>query len=129
MAGSVLIDTNAASALLRRNPKLISQLGVDTELYLPIVVYGELYYGALKSGSASAQVARVEDLLSSVAVLGWDLDTARTFGRVKAELAEAGKMIPVNDLWIAAIALRFNLPVVTQDQHFSRVSGLTVISW
>jgi predicted nucleic acid-binding protein len=36
-------------------------------------------------------------------------------------------MIPVNDIWIAAIALETGLPVLARDEHFSRVRGLSVV--
>jgi predicted nucleic acid-binding protein len=45
-----------------------------------------------------------------------------------AKLAGAVEpMIPVNDVWIAALAIESGLPLLARDEHFSRVSGLTVI--
>jgi predicted nucleic acid-binding protein len=38
-----------------------------------------------------------------------------------------GVKIPVNDVWIAALAVESGLPLLARDEHFSRVSGLTVI--
>jgi tRNA(fMet)-specific endonuclease VapC len=40
-----------------------------------------------------------------------------------------GLPIPANDLWIAALALRHSLAVVTRDKHFEAVEGLTVVKW
>ncbi len=40
-----------------------------------------------------------------------------------------GKRIPDNDIWIAAIAMPFDLIVVTRDKHFSFVDGLAVEKW
>jgi predicted nucleic acid-binding protein len=37
-------------------------------------------------------------------------------------------MLPVNHLWIAAIAVEWSLPLLTNDEHFSLVSGLRVAS-
>ena len=34
-----------------------------------------------------------------------------------------------NDLWIAGIALRHGLPLVTRDRAFARVPGLKVVSY
>ena len=45
-------------------------------------------------------------------------------------LAETGRRVRVNDLWIAAVAAANQLPVVTQDDDFdpvAGVAGLTVI--
>jgi predicted nucleic acid-binding protein len=34
---------------------------------------------------------------------------------VKVELAGMGRLIPDNDIWIAAMANQFDLPLVTRD--------------
>jgi predicted nucleic acid-binding protein len=36
--------------------------------------------------------------------------------------------MPINDSWIAATALALNVAVVTQDDKYVNVPGLTVIS-
>lgn len=47
-------------------------------------------------------------------------------GQIQARLAfEMGE----NDLWIAGIALRHGLPLVTRDAAFSRVPGLRVVTY
>jgi predicted nucleic acid-binding protein len=50
--------------------------------------------------------------------------TAHHGGRINAQLHKAGKTIPQNDIWIAAVALEHNLPVATRDEHFEYVEGL-----
>ncbi len=39
-------------------------------------------------------------------------------GRLRIYLAETGRRVRINDLWIAAIAASRALPVVTQDDDF-----------
>jgi len=47
-------------------------------------------------------------------------------GRLQARLAfEMGE----NDLWIAGLALRHGLPLVTRDRTFTRVPGLCVVAY
>ena len=47
-------------------------------------------------------------------------------GRLQARLTvELGE----NDLWIAGLALRHGLPLVTRDRVFSRVPGLQVLAY
>jgi predicted nucleic acid-binding protein len=38
-------------------------------------------------------------------------------------LAETGRRMGINDLWIAAIAVSRGLPVVTQDDDFAALDG------
>ena len=58
-----------------------------------------------------------------------DEETAEHSGRISARLAQQGALIPQNDIWIAAFAVQWNLPLVTSDAHFARVEGLTVENW
>jgi predicted nucleic acid-binding protein len=43
---------------------------------------------------------------------------------LRFEVAQAGRRINANDLWIAAIAQAHDLPVVTQDADFEALAGL-----
>ena len=58
-----------------------------------------------------------------------DQTTSETYSRVKAELAETGRLIPDNGIWIAAMARQFDLPLVTRDSHFAAVPRLTTLAW
>ena len=42
-------------------------------------------------------------------------------------LRDSGLKMPVNDSWIAATAMTFGVPVVTQDDDYVEVAGLSVI--
>ena len=58
--------------------------------------------------------------------------SARTGVRLGVEkcLLTYGLLIDANDLWIAATALAFEMPVVTRNErHFARVPGLDVIGY
>lgn len=62
-------------------------------------------------------------------VLGCDAETARRYGEVKNGLRQKGRPIPENDIWIAAIALQYDLTLVARDVHFGEVDGLKVEAW
>jgi predicted nucleic acid-binding protein len=36
---------------------------------------------------------------------------------------------PDNDIWIAAVARQYDLPLVTRDGHFTVVPQLRVLAW
>ena len=124
-----LLDTNAIIALQRRDRGFIQLFGAETEVFLPVIAVGELYYGAANSERVEKNTQAIERLLSEVAVLGCDEVTARFFGSIRHRLRLKGRPIPENDIWIAAIALQYDLVVVTRDAHFREVEGLSVESW
>lgn len=44
-----LLDTSAIIALQRENESLKQRLSIATDVFLPVVAVGELYYGAYRS--------------------------------------------------------------------------------
>jgi tRNA(fMet)-specific endonuclease VapC len=71
----------------------------------------------------------VERFAAKRSILHCDLNVARVYGLLKQRLREKGRPIPENDIWIAATAANHNLILVTRDQHFDEVDGLTTIRW
>ena len=129
MADRLLLDTNAASAGMRMDAAAVSVIVTAEAVYLPNVALGELYYGAFHTAAASTQFSRVLELEADSEVVNSDSSTAQLYGRLKADLRAKGRMIPDNDLWIAAIALQHGLTVMTRDAHFAQVSGLSMVGW
>ncbi|MBI3208777.1 MAG: type II toxin-antitoxin system VapC family toxin [Candidatus Solibacter usitatus] len=127
--GSVLVDTNVVVAYFRGDTGLRPQFDGPTTLCLPWVVLGELHFGAQRAQRRQEQFTYIQDLLKYAVVLFADQETTEVYGVVKAELAELGKPIPDNDLWIAAMARQFDLPLATRDSHFSHVPGLKTLFW
>ena len=126
--GSAILDTNVVVAHLRRDPDLTARLA-EVTIYLPWVVLGELHYGAQRAQRREEAVTQVRDFLRIAVLLLPDENTAEHYGQLKAELAGAGTLIPDNDLWIAALAREFDLPLATRDRHFTVVPRLKTLSW
>jgi tRNA(fMet)-specific endonuclease VapC len=127
--GSVLVDTNVVVAYFRGEKALAPRFLQAATLYLPWVVLGELHYGASRSQRREAQLEGIRDFLRTAVVLLPDQSTAEHYGQLKAELAQVGKPIPDNDLWIAALARQYDLPLATRDAHFMLVPRLKSLAW
>ena len=123
---SVLLDTNAYTALLAGEAEVLDALASAEMVLVSAVVLGELYAG-FKGGRQERHNARVlEDFLRRPAVRSLDMTraTAEVFGVVKHQLRQAGTPIPINDVWIAAHALESGSWLITYDRHFMQVPGL-----
>ena len=127
--GNVLVDSNIVIAHFRQNDPVSQKMAATPFVFLSSIGLGELYHGAYKSQNPQKKLEQLVHFLPHVFVLGVDQITSDHYGRIRAALAKAGSLIPENDIWIAALALQHQLPVVTRDKHFARVSGLTVLSW
>ena len=127
--GSVLLDTSVVIDYLRQDLALHQEIDQVDDVYLPLVVLGELLYGAHKSNHAAKSLEQVQAFYSGCIVLLPDEKTAELYAQIKAELSSAGTKIPENDVWIAAAARQQGYPLATRDRHFSFVSGLNILEW
>lgn len=57
-------------------------------------------------------------------VLAPDEDTADHYARLFVQLKRAGKPLPDNDVWIAALCIQHRLALITRDKHFDRIPQL-----
>ena len=127
-----MLDTNVISDLIR-NPqgkaaKRIAKAGEDN-ICTSVIVAAELRYGCAKSGSARLLKA-VEDVLSEIEVLPFDVPADAEYGALRADLEAIGKPIGSNDLLIAAHASATGATIVTANAaEFKRIRGLKVENW
>ncbi|GKT09318.1 type II toxin-antitoxin system VapC family toxin [Desulforhabdus sp. TSK] len=129
MTGRFLIDTNIVIALFANDSTVQQHLSNAIEVFTPATVLGELYYGAYKSSRGKENVSRINEFASQNVVLSCDAATAQWYGQIKDGLRKKGRPIPENDIWIAAIALQYDLTLVTRDDHFQEIAGLQVEKW
>jgi len=129
MSNAYLLDTNAAIAHINGVPSIKPILEAADELFTSVVVLGELYFGAEKSGRVQQNKEQVEKFANEITVLNCNQETARIFGAVSHQLKLKGHLNQANDIWIAATALQYNLILLTRDADFNHVDGLTIASW
>lgn len=104
-------------------------LSNSSEVFTPAIVLGELHYGAHKSSRAKENISRIDEFASQSAVLFCDVATAQWYGLIKDGLRRKGRPIPENDIWIAALALQYDLILATRDDHCRELTGLQVDRW
>ncbi|WP_283608627.1 type II toxin-antitoxin system VapC family toxin [Mycolicibacterium poriferae] len=105
---------------------------IPDEVATTVITLAELNTGVLAAASADVRAQRLAtlDAVADIIALPVDEDAARMWARLRVHLAESGRRVRINDLWIAAIAASRGLPVVTQDGDFDAlegVAGLTII--
>jgi Predicted nucleic acid-binding protein, contains PIN domain len=102
-----ILDSDHCVALLRGQIDLAEWVSPVEELVVTSITVGELTHGAHKSAQPGKNLARVDVLLATVAILPFDQNSARRFGYLKALLEQAGHPLSDLDLQIASIALSF----------------------
>lgn len=127
--GRHLLDTNIVIALFARDSAVQQRLAEASEVFVPSIVIGKLYYGALKSFRLTENLGRISEFVASSAVLPCDTATAQHYGNIKSRLRAKGRPIPENDIWIAAVAMQHQLTLAARDTHFEQIEGLQVDTW
>ncbi len=124
----VLLDTSIAIASFKQDAAIRAQL-TTVQMVISATVLGELYTGAYLATKTGQQLAYIAGIMWDSRLIDCDRATAERFGSIKADLQRRGHMIPVNDIWIAASALQYGIPLATRDAHFKNVTGLVVEEW
>lgn len=129
LPGKVLLDTSVVIEHFKGNLTVTAALEATDYLFLPCIALGELYYGALRSHAFEKHSQQINLFLQAVTLVSIDKDSAFHYAHIRAALAQAGKPIPENDIWIAALAIQHELPLATRDNHFEHIASITLIRW
>jgi tRNA(fMet)-specific endonuclease VapC len=103
-----LIDTNIIIEVFNGNKNYADKIHKLDIVYVPSIVLGELYVGINRVTNKAKHLKILNYFMQLCTVLEVDSQTALHYGEIVAELHKKGKPIPINDVWIAAIALQHN---------------------
>ncbi|WP_402376089.1 type II toxin-antitoxin system VapC family toxin [Isoptericola rhizosphaerae] len=122
-----LLDTSVFIA--SESGRRLDGTALPEESFVSVITRAELQAGVLAAKSSETRARRLTtlDAISPLALLPVDAAAASHWARLRVRLAESGRRINVNDLWIASIALANDLPVVTQDDDFSPLAELDAL--
>jgi tRNA(fMet)-specific endonuclease VapC len=129
----VLIDTSVLVAAERGELDLpgLSSIG-GASIAVAAITAHELIRGIsrLPAGIRRARSERwFESLMSTVAVIDYDLEVARVHAALWVELASMGVTLGKHDQMIAATALVMGYDLATRDSAFKNVPDLKLLTW
>jgi tRNA(fMet)-specific endonuclease VapC len=130
-----VLDTNAVSALMKGDARVIERLGQvgKNDVMVPQPVLAEIAYGIqrLPRSKRREALARRFDLVRAELLRAeWSDEVSDHFGAIKAALEKKGRRIEDFDAAIAAHALAMGAVLVTANvDDMVRVQGLAVEDW
>jgi predicted nucleic acid-binding protein len=130
-----LFDTDFLSHFTKRRPSpplLEKFASVPPEArFITTITVSEIYFGAFRVDHGPAILETYETrIFPNLTILPFDLESARISGRIRARLEKIGRVTGSADLFIAAIALRHGLTLVTGNtKHFAGIPRLRVENW
>lgn len=122
----VVLDTSAYSRMRSNHEQALDAVARAEAVYVPTIVLGELYAAFSLGRRERENRVALEEFLDEefVSVLPVTADVAQRYGQLFAELRRKGTPIPINDVWIAAVALDAGARLLTFDSDFQRIAGL-----
>src|ERR1041384_157096 len=130
MSDGLAADTSALIDLVREDRPDPPHISTASRLFIPLPALGELYAGAFETQRETANLAAIARTLELGTVLNPDVDTARKYGQLRGVLRIANlRGSKINDLWIAALCLQHDLPLLTNDRGFDHIPNLRVLHW
>jgi tRNA(fMet)-specific endonuclease VapC len=97
-------------------------------IYISTIVIGELFAGFHGGEKLIQNKEELKAFLSKdgIKIIDVTMETAEIFGEIKSELSKKGKMIPLNDIWIAAHSIETGSKLITYDEHFKNINGIRI---
>ena len=125
----LLVDTDVVSFIFKQDSRAAeyAPLLKGNRLALSFMTVAELFQWAAVRNWGTARIERLEQSLTNYLIIPVDIELCRRWGNLRAQLQAIGKPISPQDAWIAATALRHNLPLVTHNtKDFAEIPGLEI---
>ncbi|MGH2904825.1 MAG: PIN domain-containing protein [Solirubrobacteraceae bacterium] len=131
MTSTVLLDTNVFTARLRDKSPLADAYAkhlFGQRLLVTPQTVAEARYGALKANWGTVRLRRLAQLTARTRLLPVDLETIEAVAELRNRCRAVGHGLHQRthnaDLWIAAAAIRWGVPLVAHDAVFIGCPGL-----
>ncbi len=123
----VALDTNIAIKFLNGNLEIIELLKEFDNIFLPIIVCGELLFGAKNSEKRIYNEKKYYEFIQTCSILNTNNLVANEYSEIRKELKDIGNPIPENDIWISALCIVNDISLISSDKHFNKVARLKLI--
>jgi predicted nucleic acid-binding protein len=132
--GPIVVDTNVFGAGLTPRTRALAErydsLVVGRDRFISFQTVMELEYGAGRARWGHARLLQLASLIGSAEIVWAGSELTHECVQLRVTCERAGHPLAQRghnaDLWIAATALRLDVPLVADDGIFDGVPGLVV---
>ncbi|MCB9390688.1 MAG: type II toxin-antitoxin system VapC family toxin [Acidimicrobiia bacterium] len=127
MTSRAIADTSIFIA--QESGRALNTSALPEQMAVSVITIGELRAGVLAATDVATRDRRLRTLTAAMQTnpIEIDVSIAESWATLRVTLREAGRRMPLNDSWIAATAMSYSVPVLTQDLDFPTLPGLDVI--
>jgi len=127
----IILDTNILVNILRKKDrgKQWRDFLKDKSIALTSLTAFELFLGAELSKKREENIKAVKKLIQEFPIIPFSVKSAYIAGNIYSDLQKEGKMIDLNDIYIAAITLEHDAELATDNiDHYQRIPRLKIIT-
>jgi predicted nucleic acid-binding protein len=128
---NLLVDTNVLSFTYKKDSRsaLYENHLKGNFLIISFMTLAELKLWTLKNNWGEKRKSNFAEFLKDYFVIYPDEKLCEIWALVKSGAYKKGNPIDTADVWIAATALMFGVPLVTHNRrHFENINGLQIVS-
>lgn len=129
--GPAVIDTDVFSADLIPGSLLAArfrQLTLGRPTFISFQTAAEIRFGAMLRGWGASRLGRMESRLAAAEIVDSGPELIETYVQLRVACHRAGRPLAQKihdaDRWVAATAVRLDLPLIANDGIFDDVPGL-----
>ncbi|WP_017326086.1 type II toxin-antitoxin system VapC family toxin [Synechococcus sp. PCC 7336] len=127
----VLLDTDVFSIILKgaSQARDYQYIIAGKRMALSFMTVAELFQWGYMRNWGSRRIATLETEMQNYLVLPPDIEACRIWAQVRARAKDKGRPISPQDAWNAAMALRYSLPLVTNNaKDYQTIDLLQVLT-
>ncbi len=113
----IVVDTDVYSYLLKNSTRArrFSDHLRDCQIVLSFQTVAELFKWTVVRNWQPPRIARLESAMHNCIIVPYDSDMAWTWARITGECHKNGRPSPAGDAWVAAAAIRYKIPLLTNN--------------
>jgi len=128
---AIVVDTDIVSYIFKKDTRseLYEPHLIQVPKFISFMTFAELRRWKFQSNWSEIKNKKFEKLLSDYGVVYADEELCNLWARITIDAQKKGRPIETADAWVAAVALMFDVSLVTNNRkHFQNVTNLKIIS-
>jgi len=89
-------------------------------------ICGIILFELLRGVKSEAEKTKILEALSTIEYLEMTKSLWQKAGEISASIKKKGLNLPLSDIFIAAIAIEYELHIFTLDKHFEQIPGVKI---